>query len=90
MTQHAMKGFYISMWKKDILFPEIFCSVNTYSSVRYSGLYPPPFRLPDIKCTRFRRSRLIVRRAVAHHSGGDDDDVWVEGLEMTDGDMELR
>ncbi|KAF4074031.1 hypothetical protein AMELA_G00249950 [Ameiurus melas] len=88
MTWHAMTGFYISIWKKDIVFLEIFrFRVNTYSSVRYSGLYPPPFRLPDIKCTT--RSRLIVRNAAAHHSGGDDD-VWVEGLEMTDGDMELR
>ncbi|KAG7316952.1 hypothetical protein KOW79_019250 [Hemibagrus wyckioides] len=57
MTQHAMKGSYISMRKKDILFPEIFLRVNTYSSVRYSGLYPPPFRLPDIKCTTSRDDR---------------------------------
>lgn len=54
MAQYAKNCFYIISQKENILFPKIFQKANLYYSVRkwhYSGLYPPPFRLPDIKCT---------------------------------------
>jgi len=53
MAQNAINCFYINSPKENFLFPQIFQKANLYSSVQkwhYSGLYPPPFRLPDIKC----------------------------------------
>lgn len=52
MSQRAMNFFYTTEWKEKCWFQMFFCEEKMCSSVpiwHYSGLYPPPFRLPYIK-----------------------------------------
>lgn len=66
MSRRAMNFFHTAEWKEKCWFQRFFRKDQMYSSVptwHYSGLYPPPFRLPNIKmCAKTNKEYIYKCR----------------------------